>query len=87
MTARRDDAFQELEKLGVRCVKASLDDVRIIKEETAKHDVVINAANSDHHPSVQATLDGIRERSARGQRAIYIHTSVSVRGCICLRSV
>lgn len=36
---------------------------------------MIHTATADHLPSVQAVLDGIKERAANGKSTIFIHTS------------
>jgi hypothetical protein len=70
-----DDHLAELEKLGVKGVKTSLDDGDLITDAVSEHDIIINSASSDHPNSVDATLAGIERRSKEGKKTIYIHTS------------
>jgi nucleoside-diphosphate-sugar epimerase len=55
--------------LGIEPVIGSLDDVRLLQEETARADVVINTANVDHRPSADAILAAVR-----GTAKLFIQT-------------
>lgn len=72
---RREAARSALHDLGVKTVMGSLSDTEIISSQTAVSDIVIHAATADDLPSVEAVLDGIRERNQRRQETIFIHTS------------
>ncbi|THU95691.1 NAD(P)-binding protein [Dendrothele bispora CBS 962.96] len=61
----------------VKPVAGSLDDFDIVKNEAAKHPIVVNTASSDHSKSIEATLAGLKEYSIGnpGNPPLYIHTS------------
>ncbi|KAA1467186.1 NAD(P)-binding protein [Dentipellis sp. KUC8613] len=62
---------------NVTTVEGSLDSADVIQRQAAEADIVINAASSDHSPSVKAILQGLEKNSlARpGQPPLYIHVS------------
>jgi len=72
---RREEARADLEKLGSKTVRGSLDDGDIIRNAAAAADIVIHTASADHKPSALSILDGIGERAKSGKSSIYIHTS------------
>ncbi|KAH8930444.1 hypothetical protein BT69DRAFT_1327913 [Atractiella rhizophila] len=72
---RREEQAQKLRELGVRPVFGGLDDTELIASETRASDVIINAASSDHLPSVRAILHGISTRCDSSKPIVYIHTS------------
>lgn len=72
---RRQSAAADLEKLGVQTVIGTLDDAKIIAKQAAASEIVFHTATADHLPSVQAVIDGIRQREKQGLQTIYIHTS------------
>ncbi|KAL4744933.1 hypothetical protein BDW72DRAFT_208624 [Aspergillus terricola var. indicus] len=72
---RREAARQAFNDLGVQTVLGSLSDKDVIAKQTAASDIVIHTATADDLPSVQAILEGIRQRAQSGQQTIYIHTS------------
>ncbi|KAI9371716.1 NAD(P)-binding protein [Aspergillus egyptiacus] len=72
---RRESARAGFHELGVQTVLGTLSDTSIITSQTAASDIVIHTATADDLPSVRAILDGVRQRSQRGQHTIYIHTS------------
>jgi len=55
--------------LGLTTVMGDLDDFEKIKNLAKESDLVFHTATSDHIPSAQALLDGIKERAAEGQCA------------------
>ncbi|KAJ5292109.1 hypothetical protein N7478_001360 [Penicillium angulare] len=71
---RRQSAVADYAKLGVETVIGSLDD-DTIRKQVVVSDIVFHTATADHLPSVQAVLEGIRERDSKGLETIYIHTS------------
>ncbi|CZT14679.1 related to Weak similarity to Y.pseudotuberculosis CDP-3,6-dideoxy-D-glycero-L-glycero-4-hexulose-5-epimerase [Ramularia collo-cygni] len=72
---RRQSAADELTKMGVKTVMGQLHDHAVISAQTAQSDVIIHTATADDMQSVQAVIDGIRQRVAQGTKTIYIHTS------------
>ncbi|PGH15997.1 hypothetical protein AJ80_05340 [Polytolypa hystricis UAMH7299] len=73
---RSEGSAASLHKLGVKTVKGTLDDKPIIQKQVEASDIVFNTASSDHLPSVEAILDGIKARANSGKPpTIYIHTS------------
>jgi nucleoside-diphosphate-sugar epimerase len=72
---RRESAVADYANLGVETVVGNLDDASVIKAQVAVSDIVLHTATADHLPSVQAIIDGIRERAAQGRKTIYIHNS------------
>ncbi|KAF4772187.1 hypothetical protein HAV15_004985 [Penicillium sp. str.  len=58
-----------------KTVVGDLDDSSVIKDQVAVSDIVLHTATGDHLPSVQAIIDGIRQRAGQGLRTIYIHNS------------
>ncbi|KAI9641309.1 hypothetical protein NHQ30_010111 [Ciborinia camelliae] len=73
--ARRQEAAEALESLGVKTVMGSLDDSEIISKQASLSDIVIHAATADDLVSVEAVIDGINQRVQSGKTSIYIHTS------------
>ncbi|KAJ5676362.1 hypothetical protein N7536_012534 [Penicillium majusculum] len=72
---RRESAVADYINLGVETVVGDLDDSSVIKDQVAVSDIVLHTATGDHLPSVQAIIDGIRQRAGQGLRTIYIHNS------------
>lgn len=72
---RRESAVADYANLGVKTVVGNLDDASLIKDQVAVSDMVFHTATADHLPSVQAIIDGIRQRAAQGLSTIYIHNS------------
>ncbi|PIA91931.1 hypothetical protein CB0940_09839 [Cercospora beticola] len=72
---RRKEHGDQIAKSGAKVVQGDLNDKDKIAEESAKHDITIHTATADHLPSVEAVLDGIKQRTAKGLPAIFIHTS------------
>jgi nucleoside-diphosphate-sugar epimerase len=72
---RRQEAAQELGKVGVKTVMGTIDDANIITEQTTKSDIVIHTATADHIESVEAVIAGIYQRASKNLHTIYIHTS------------
>ncbi|KAI0059217.1 NAD(P)-binding protein [Artomyces pyxidatus] len=62
---------------AVRVVEGTLADDDVIQREAQVADIVINAASSDHWPSVRSTLSGLEKNSAAspGRKPLYIHVS------------
>lgn len=72
---RRQEAADELAKIGIRSVFGTLENNDIITQATLASDVVLHTATADHMPSVQAVIEGIRQRAKAGKKTIYLHTS------------
>ncbi|KAL0949842.1 hypothetical protein HGRIS_009876 [Hohenbuehelia grisea] len=62
---------------NISVVEGALHDGAIIEEYASKVDIVINAASSDHLPSVKSILAGLEKNSASntGRPPLYIHVS------------
>ncbi|KAF8665608.1 hypothetical protein AX16_000064 [Volvariella volvacea WC 439] len=58
-------------------VEGSVEDEAIIREQTSKADITMNAATADHEKSRQATFAGLEDASKQrpGNPPIYIHVS------------
>ena len=69
----------DLKKLNpnIEIVEGTLDDSAAISAAAEKVDIVIHIAHSDHAPSVQAVLTGLRQRAVKGKHRIpmYLHMS------------
>jgi nucleoside-diphosphate-sugar epimerase len=72
---RRPSQAAQLQQNGCTPVQGNLSDLALLTKQTALHSVTINTSSSDDLPSVQAILDGIRQRIAEGKPTIFIHTS------------
>lgn len=73
---RSDAQAAQLTALGVKPIRGSLQDTKVIEEQAALHDIVLNISSSDDVPSVQAIVSGLRARENMSQRrAIFIQTS------------
>lgn len=73
---RRKEHGEALTRDGVaRIVLGDLHDHDVIASEAAAHSIVFHTATADDLPSVQAILDGVRQRAAAGKPILYIHNS------------
>jgi len=72
---RSDDKASKLQSLGVTPLKGDLNDEDLIAEAASKADIIIHAATADHLPSARAVVKGIKARSNKSSKSIYIHTS------------
>ncbi|KAI0420736.1 NAD(P)-binding protein [Xylaria grammica] len=73
---RRKEHGEQIKASGASEVAyGDLGDTAKITGLTVTHDIVFHAATADHLPSVEAILDGIRQRADTGLSTIYIHTS------------
>ncbi|KAK5174828.1 uncharacterized protein LTR77_001911 [Saxophila tyrrhenica] len=75
--ARRESHAAQLREFGanVKTIIGTLDDKDMITKHTAEVPIVIHAATADHLPSVEAVLDGIRQRADKGLSTTFLHTS------------
>ena len=69
---RTQEQADRINKLGISPVIGTLDDADILAREARAADAVINAASSDHRPSVEAMLNALE-----GSGKAFIHTSGS----------
>ncbi|HSI60551.1 MAG TPA: NAD-dependent epimerase/dehydratase family protein [Ideonella sp.] len=69
---RQPQQAERIAALGVVPVLGSLDDAALLAAEAAAADAVVNAASSDHRPSVEAMLGALA-----GSGKAFIHTSGS----------
>ncbi len=67
---RSATSADQLERAGVHPVAGDLDDIQLLTRESARADVVINAANADHRGAVAALIAGLQ-----GSGKALIHTS------------
>lgn len=72
---RREKAGEDIKKSGATPVIGSLDDKSVITTHTAQSDIVIHTAGADDLPSVEAIIDGLKERAKKGLTSIYMHNS------------
>jgi nucleoside-diphosphate-sugar epimerase len=72
---RRQEHADGLKKSGAEAVFGDIHDAKLIAEQVAKNDIVFHTATADDLPSVQAVLQGVRQKADRGEHIIYIHTS------------
>lgn len=54
---------------------SDLDDKATITEQATQHEIIFHTATADHLPSVEAILDGVKARAAKGLSTLFIHTS------------
>ncbi|KAK3058711.1 hypothetical protein LTR09_000276 [Extremus antarcticus] len=73
--ARRESHAAQLREFGAQVIIGTLDDKDLITQYTADFPIVTHAATADHLPSVEAVLDGIRQRADKGLSTTFIHTS------------
>ncbi|KAI0041066.1 NAD(P)-binding protein [Auriscalpium vulgare] len=61
---------------GVAVLQGSFTDTALIEEQSYAHDIVVNTADSDDVPFVEAILRGSRRRADEGKaKSVFIHTS------------
>ncbi|KAF2650712.1 NAD(P)-binding protein [Lophiostoma macrostomum CBS 122681] len=72
---RRKQHADAVEKSGATTVQGDLDDHDLIVKHVLQNDIIIHTATADHLPSVEAVIDGIKQRAKGGQSTIFIHTS------------
>ncbi|KAF2710270.1 NAD(P)-binding protein [Pleomassaria siparia CBS 279.74] len=72
---RRATHGEQIQQSGGRPIQGDLDDHDLIVKHVLENDIVIHTATADHLPSVQAVLDGIKQRAQNGKSTIFIHTS------------
>lgn len=70
--ARTEEAAARLQRFGAEPVVGTLDDRELLVAEARRADAVVNAADSDHRPAVEALIDGLA-----GSGKPLLHTSGS----------
>lgn len=53
-------------QIGVKAIRGDLNDGDLIRDLASQSDVVFHTATSDHLPSAEAILEGIKQRANRG---------------------
>jgi len=71
---RSESSIPAVEALGIRVVKGSHSDHRLITEESSKADIILNAADADDLELTKAVLAGVKQTTI-GKIPILIHTS------------
>lgn len=75
LTRRPEDA-EAMRSLGIEPVMGSLDDLRLLRAQSAESSIVFSMANCDDVPSARAMAQGLADRASKtGERPILIHTS------------
>ncbi|KAL2405751.1 hypothetical protein ABEF95_012165 [Exophiala dermatitidis] len=72
---RREEHAVGIRQSGGQAVMGTLDDLDLITKHSADSDIIFQCATGDNLALEQAILEGIRQRAARSQRTIYVHTS------------
>lgn len=72
---RRKEHGAGIGKSGASALYGDLNDHDLIAKHTAESDITIHTATADHLPSAKAILDGVKQRAAKGEMSIYVHTS------------
>jgi nucleoside-diphosphate-sugar epimerase len=73
---RRKEHGDDIKVSGAtKVVLGDLDDKKLITEQTVQHGIIFHTATADHLPSVEAVLDGVRQRLKEGKETIFVHTS------------
>ncbi|CAL1716979.1 unnamed protein product [Somion occarium] len=76
VVSRQAEKAKKLESFGVNAVVGSMDDYALVEELASKAHVVIDCADADNLPAVEAILRGLRKRHATvGDLSTLIHTS------------
>lgn len=72
---RRKEHADGIKASGATVVMGDINDKSLITEQTLKHNIIFHTATADHLPSVEAVLDGVKQRAEKGLMTIFIHTS------------
>jgi nucleoside-diphosphate-sugar epimerase len=73
---RRNEHAEQIKASGaVAAVLGDLKDKASITKHTLENDIIFHTATADDLPSVEAILDGVQQRAAKGLPTIFIHTS------------
>ncbi|ORX75243.1 NAD(P)-binding protein [Basidiobolus meristosporus CBS 931.73] len=70
---RKKEQGEKLEELGVTPIYGSLQDLDVLFEASKAADAVINTANADDLPSIQAIVKGLKAKN--NKKAVLVHTS------------
>lgn len=63
--ARTEETAARLQRFGAELVLGTLEDRELLVAEAGRADAVVNAADSDHRPAVEALIDGLCRLGAR----------------------
>ncbi|KAF7555722.1 hypothetical protein G7Z17_g1950 [Cylindrodendrum hubeiense] len=70
---RHETHANALRRKGVNVVMfTGLDDLNVVKEAAASHDIVINAANTFHTPVAKCIIDGLGERKMATKKQTHL---------------
>jgi len=74
-----EEDIPKMQAMGVSVVLGSTEDLPLVAETAACHDITVNAANAADPNLAKAVLEGAKIRAAPGARArpIYLHTSAT----------
>lgn len=72
---RRQEHAAIIKSFGATPVLGDLNNKALITKLTASHDITFHTATADHPTSVEAILDGLRQRARTSKPCFYIHTS------------
>lgn len=72
---RRESHAAQIRASGATAVLGDLNDRSLITKHVAEHAITIHTATADHLPSVEAVIEGLRQRAKASKHSIYIHTS------------
>ncbi|EHY51978.1 hypothetical protein ABEF92_005485 [Exophiala dermatitidis] len=72
---RREQHAAGIRQSGGQAVMGTLDDLDLITSHSAASDIIFQCATGDNLALEQAILKAARQRAARSQRTIYVHTS------------
>ena len=61
--------------LGVKVIEGSHSDLKLITEQAAKSDIIVNCADADDLELTKAILAGAKSTTINAKRPILIHTS------------
>ncbi|KAJ4305901.1 hypothetical protein N0V90_001434 [Kalmusia sp. IMI 367209] len=72
---RRESHAEQIKQSGALAVLGDLDNHDLIVKHVLENEIIIHTATADHLPSVEAVLDGVKQRASSGKSTIFIHTS------------
>jgi len=71
---RNKEQGETLKKLGVTPIYGSLDDSEVLFKAAKDSDAVVDTASSDHLPSAQAIVKGLKAKNNK-KSSVFLHTS------------
>lgn len=81
---RSERSADQVQALGIVPVHGTLDDLDVLRTAAARADVVLNAANADHEPSVWAMLKALKftgKAFIHHQRVQYCRDTIGRKTC------